>query len=615
MNVRQSMLLNHLLYLDHYTPVEELARIIGCSEKTVRTDAKVVNEHLAHAGFASRIRSKRGNGIRMALARGEQSRLEAMVADNAIEMRPRLERFYRGILLITCSPKAFTVDSLAHSLFTNKQQLQMDMKWWSFMLKSFRLSIRKKDRLSIEGSEVAIRFFIEYFFYKLDRRMMQNRIEPTFMGQDARFLQTVADEAEQEMGLQLSKNSRQQTSFYLKVMCARLRLGRTLNESSEFKAAHPQLARKLKTRFERHLGMPVNDHEIALASNLFSCGTWQWSRRNIEEYEPAPRTIEAVERIERTFEQRFGQAPDHALRQRLLVLTDGALLRKSCNLSIPGPIEHVVKYDNMDGFLLLSEALHDAPELQDFNVFGADYTRIIMALLEYLDHVHTERVFRVGLVVNAGVEQAAYGKYRIEKLASKIRIVDVITENDVEQSPAESTALSSRFDFLISFEPLDSTFPTITVSEAIDEQDIMRIMTSIPMLNNDLETQLHCIEVDAVTQADDMRELAHEVHRELADRKILDMKNEQFARLFEASFFASGSTLVLPLFSSKVLSTCAVFFPVDNFNLIGALVKTVAVLLVSENDRSAVSSLTEQFKRILTERQVSQDALTAYFPA
>ena len=143
----------------------------------------------------------------------------------------------------------------------------------------------------------------------------------------------------------------------------------------------------------------------------------------------------------------------------------------------------------------------------------------------------------------------------------------------------------------------------------------MRIMTSIPILTNDLETQLHCIEVDAVTQADDMRELAHEVHRELADRKILDMKNEQFARLFEASFFASGSTLVLPLFSSKVLSTCAVFFPVDNFNLIGALVKTVAVLLVSENDRSAVSSLTEQFKRILTERQVSQDALTAYFPA
>lgn len=615
MNVRQSMLLNHLLYLDHYTPVEELARIIGCSEKTVRTDAKVINEHLAHAGFTSRICSKRGNGIRMALARGEQGRLEAMVADNAIEMRPRLERFYRGILLITCSPKAFTVDSLAHSLFTNKQQLQMDMKWWSFMLKSFRLTLRKKGRLSIEGSEVAIRFFIEYFFYKLDRRLMQNRIEPTFMGQDARFLQTVADEAEQEMGLQLSKNSRQQTSFYLKVMCARLRLGHTLTESSEFEAAHPQLARKLKTRFERHLGIPVNDHEIALASNLFSCGTWQWSRRNIEEYEPDPRTVELVERIERTFVQRFGQAPDHALHQRLLVLTDGALLRKACNLSIPGPIEHVVKYDNMDGFLLLSETLHDSPELQDFNIFGADCTRIIMALLEYLDHVYTERVFRVGLVVNAGVEQSAYGKYRIEKMASKIRIVDVITENDVERTPSGSAALAGRFDFLISFEPLDSPFPTITISEAIDEQDIMRIMTSIPMLDNNLEAQLHCIDVDDVARADDMKELAHAVHQELASQGILDMANDQFARLFESSFFVSGSTLVLPMLSAGVRTTCAAFFHTDSFNLIGELVKTVAVLLVSEDDRSAVSSLTEQFKRVLSERQVSQDSLTAYFSA
>lgn len=615
MNVRQSTLLNHVLYLEHYTPVGELARIIGCSEKTVRTDAKAVNEHLIHAGFSSRIGSKRGNGIRMVLAHGERGRLEAMVADSAIEMRPRLERFYRGMLLIACSPKAYTVDTLAHALFTNKQQLQMDMKWWGFMLNPFHLALRKRERLIIEGPELSLRFFIEYFFYKLDRRMMQNHIEPTFMSQDTQFLKTIVDEAEQEMGLQLSKNSRQQTSFYLKVMCARLRLGHALEADFKFEAAHPALAGKLKARFERHLATPVNDHEIALASNLFSCGTWQWSNRNIEEYEPSDSTVKLVKRIEAVLERKFGHAPDTSLHQRLLVLVDGALLRKACNLSIPGPIEHAVKYDNMDGFLLLTEALLEAPELRDFDVFGGDHTRIVMAMLEYLDHVRAERVFRVGLVVNAGVEQAAYGKYRLEKLTSKVRIVDVITENDVERPAPSATPLSDRFDFLISFEPLNSTFPSVTISEAIDEQDIMRLMTSIPTLGNSLEMQLHRMDVEDPVQEKDLASLAHAVHRELERKNVLHMANDRFARVFETSYFVSGGTLILPVFSPSVTGTCTVFFRADEFNMIGTLIKTIAVLLVSEADRPSVPSLTEQFKRVLAERAEPQDALTAYFSA
>lgn len=615
MNIRQSMLMNHLLYLSHYTPVGELARIVGCSEKTVRTDVQAINEHLAREGFASRIRGKRGNGIRMELERGENGRLEALVANSAIDMRPRLERFYHGILLIACSSKSYTVDSLAHSLFTNKQQLNLDMKWWGFMLQSFRLSIKKKGKLAIEGPEIALRFFIVYFFFQLDRRMMQNRIEPSFMGHDAQFLKTIADEAERELGLQLSKNSRQQTSFYLKVMCARVRQGHQLVAPSAFAAAHPALCEKLRARFERHLGMPLNDHEMVLASNLFSCGTWQWNNCNIDEYKPSARSEELTARMEQALERQFGQAPDGNLHRRLLVLVDSALLRSDCNLSIPGPIEHVVKYDNMDGFLLLSEVLHDAPELHGVNLFGADVTRIIMALLEYLDHVHTERVFRVGLVVNAGVEQEAYGKYRIEKLVSKIRIVDIVTENDVERPHHSAVPLAERFDFLVSFEPLNSSFPTITISQAIDEQDIVRLVTSIPLLENNLETQLRCVDIGIAMQATDIEQAARSVHENLKWMDVLTMENERFARVFASSYFITGSTLVLPMLSDAVNETCAVFLRSVDFNLFGTLVKTVGVLAVSEADRPAVSSLTEQFKRLLAERKGPDNALTAYFSA
>ena len=195
MNVRQSTLLRSLLDIEHFTPVAEFARMLGCSEKTVRTDVQAVNEHLERGGFASRVGSKRGNGIRMVLVHREKGRIEALVADTSIESRPRLERFLHGVLLVTCSPRSYTVDSLARALFTNKQQLQHDMKWWALLMKPFELSMKRQGSLAIEGSEVALRFFIIYSFFKLDARMVKNYIDPMYAREDTLFLDRIADEA------------------------------------------------------------------------------------------------------------------------------------------------------------------------------------------------------------------------------------------------------------------------------------------------------------------------------------------------------------------------------------------------------------------------------------
>ena len=613
MNVRQSTLLHSLLEVEHYTPVADFARALGCSEKTVRTDTQAINEHLEHAGFTSRIGSKRGNGIRMALVHREKGRLEAMVADTTIESRPRLERFLHGVLFVACSPKAYTVDTLARALFTNKQQLQHDMKWWGLLMKPFELSMKRQGHLSIEGSEVALRFFIIYSFFKLDARMVKNYIDPVFARDDALFLDRLCDEAERELGILLAKNSRQQTSFYLKVMCARLRLGHALPDDDSTKPAHPTLFKKLKTRFERHLGMPVNDHELAMASNFFSCGTWQWSSDGLDERKPSERSANLAKSIGRVLDRRYGTAPGEELMKQLSALVESALIRRDCNLSIPGPLEHVVKHDNMDSFLLLFDALRAVPELRAANLFSADTTRIILSLFEYLDQVHTQRVFRVGLVVNCGIEQTAYSKYRIEKLASKIHIVDVVTEYDVERPRPGTPPLEDRFDFLVSFSPLSCDFPTITISEAIDEQDIARLVASIPLLGNNLETKLRCVDVESIVRADSFEHLAHRIHCFLADLSGLDMNDADFGEVLGSSYFVTGPMLVLPLFGAHVRQTLAVFARVDGFNLFGTLLTTIAVLQVSEEDRPALSSITDQFKRILVERGTAEDMMNEFF--
>ena len=289
------------------------------------------------------------------------------------------------------------------------------------------------------------------------------------------------------------------------------------------------------------------------------------------------------------------------------------MIRRDCNLSIPGPLEHVVKHDNMDSFLLLFDALRGVPELRAAELFSADTTRIVMSLLEYLDQVHTQRVFRVGLVVNCGIEQTAYGKYRIEKLASKIHIVDVITEYDVERPRPGAPQLKDRFDFLISFSPLNCDFPTITISEAIDEQDIARLVASIPLLGNNLETKLRCIDMESTLRADSFDVLAHRIHVFLDELGGLNLSDREFADVFSSSYFITGSLLALPLFGPHVSRTRAVFARVDRFNLFGTVLTAVAVLQVSEEDRPALSSIVDQFKRILSERGTAEDVLNEFF--
>ena len=73
------------------------------------------------------------------------------------------------------------------------------MKWWALLMKPFELSMKRQGSLAIEGSEVALRFFIIYSFFKLDARMVKNYIDPMFAREDTLFLDRIADEAEREL--------------------------------------------------------------------------------------------------------------------------------------------------------------------------------------------------------------------------------------------------------------------------------------------------------------------------------------------------------------------------------------------------------------------------------
>ena len=68
-----------------------------------------------------------------------------------------------------------------------------------------------------------------------------------------------------------------------------------------------------------------------------------------------------------------------------------------------------------------------------------------MLLLSYMDGLSPHDQWRVGLVVNCGIEQVFYARDRLERLIPRMRVARVLTETEVAE--IESDPKHSSLDF------------------------------------------------------------------------------------------------------------------------------------------------------------------------
>lgn len=203
-------------------------------------------------------------------------------------------------------------------------------------------------------------------------------------------------------------------------------------------------------------------------------------------------------------------------------------------------------------------------------------------------------------MVNCGIDMALYGKHRIEKLVSKVRVADIVSEDEIQMECARSNVgLLDRFDFLISFEPLAVDFPSVVVSSTIDERDIERIVASIPLWKSGRETELLWVHRRLKRGAKNVG-VVRGLYNDLLVNGEIDMGYEQFVWLFETMSFVKGRTLVLALCCRGVERTRAVLYQMEgDAHVTGKRCSMVVVLLVSLAERSDLTPVTEGFKRLL----------------
>lgn len=603
MNVRQGALLQELLEASEFQTCDQFANRLGCSEKTVRNDVKVIGAFLEYEGFSSRIVSRRGAGIRLVMTQGEANRLVRMLEESEFSMQPRFERLCQELVVFACAPGTHTAESLARRLYTNKQQVQADMRWWQSILAPYGIALKSGRSVTLEGAEWVVRGFVMSVLFAFSARAIRQRIEPTITGgssgdYDQTFYERCVNEVQESLGFRFSSNAQWQLTVYLKIMVARIRLGHTINSHTSHRALSPYFS-EMRGRVERHFGITVSLAEMHLFQDMADCCTWQWSTSLMERYEPDASALAVAHDVADALVDNFGRAVPESLIKPLGILVESGLTRRACGFVITNPNEQAVKYDTMDSFCLLASALVDVESLRQAGLHGSDFARIVLVLLEYVEQVDYQRRYRAGLVVNCGIDLALYGKHRIEKLVSKVRVADIVTEDEIQRACVRSSAsLFDRFDFLISFEPLAVDFPSVAVMSTIDERDIERIVAAIPLWKSGRETELSWTHRKLKRARGEG--VVRNLYDDLSSEGALATDYERFVWLFETLSFMKGRTIVLTLCCAEVRHTSAVLYQMEgDAHVFGKRCTMAAVLLVPLGERGDLTPATERFKRLL----------------
>ena len=608
-NTRQVNLLNILLERTGYVPTSEISGTLSCSERTVRNDMRAVNTFLGQMGIDAAITSKRGNGIRLDGIASQRERIRGVIKERALSMDAGLDRFYRGMLLLTCDHEhRYTTESLARAILTNKQQAQDDLRAWNELLTPFGAQIVRGRKISVEGPEEYIRFFIVYYLFELASTAMKRRIEPQLFGGNEGFFDELVTQVEHGLGTSYTDNARHQIMVYLQIMMLRTLKGKPI---AGYADGVPAIVDEVADRIEEHFGIELTPGERGIMRDLFTVSTRRWTPDFQRTYRPSAEAEELTESLFYALRGRFDTRPALHLDKPCAALIEAGITHRRYERAISLPQENTwtVRFENMTSFMRLGEVLRDTPALRNLGLYQTDVTRLGMLLLSYMDGISSHDQWRVGLVVNCGIEQVFYARDRLERLIPGIRIARVLTDREAVGHEAAETL--SGLDFLISFDPVKSALPICVIGNAIDERDRARIEALMMRVGFPQDRADGTPLIDGLHErALDVRHsraLHQTLYAALVDEGIWNGSLADFPSVFEMFSFTRGTWLLLTVCSSDVARTGAVHYDVDTrVGFTGERLQHILVLCVAPEDERILAPMTERFKRLAIEAGLPQ---------
>lgn len=478
MNERQKKLLRVLLgNRDQFQSVGQLATALGCSEKTIRNDLKLI-ESILQSYPEARLVRKQGMGIYLAIAETERAQLFQTLfeTDSKTAEKRVIEIAYQ--LLIRNKPS--TLKQLAATHYTNSVIIKQDLDDIADWLKRFNLSIVSKQRIGsgISGAELDKRNALAHLSELVSPMMERNDVLDLFPSYEVKAVRRLLKGLQSKYQIDFTAGGLESMLIHALIMIRRTRqqspiiLGKD-QEVTRSTSAY-QMTAWLLAQMEGQFQISFSESEkIYYTWHLVS--SIKQTAQNTELSESEAYRCEMVAQLNRKMQQ-LTMIPfenDHVLADGLFVHLHAVVHRIAYGLIIHNPLLSEIKNMYPYMFSMTVLALEDIRAQFKLDIPEDEAAYLVLHFQASIERLEKQQKLkkRILIVCHMGVGMSRLLQAKIEQQFTGIQVLDCIGKTEIE-----AFLTQHEVDFIISTVPLGSVFvPYVVVSPLLEARDKARL--------------------------------------------------------------------------------------------------------------------------------------------
>lgn len=448
MNTRQKEILLLLLSEPNdYLLVQDLAEQVNCSEKTIRNDFKVIEEHLTNYSSAVLVK-KPGLGVYLEIEEYEKVDLfnKLYRINNRTKYESDEERILRIAYNLLMNVKAVTAQDMASQHFVNRTTIKKDLDKIEKWLHHFDLTVVSKQRvgLIIEGNEKNKRKALARLSELIRNSELTNQfIKEQFLYHEVEFVTNELKTLQKRHELFFSDDAIEGLLVHTLLMVRRMKLKQSIlttekeikiiQETKEYKWTL-EFLKRLESVFAVHF---TEEEATYLTAHILG-GKFRYQDKTGEgnkftESNPILSKVvkQLVQCMSQLYEIDFSR--DQILIEGLTIHLYTTLNRLNYNLSVSNPMLHDIKrmYPYMFNMLIqVLEEINKSLNLCIPEEEAAYLTLHFEASVERLDCQKKSK--NIIIVCHLGIGMSQLLRTKIERKFRHVHVMDCIAKADLQ---------------------------------------------------------------------------------------------------------------------------------------------------------------------------------------
>ncbi|AJH70249.1 PRD domain protein [Bacillus thuringiensis] len=448
MNKRQQEILQFLLSeSNEYLLVQELADRIGCSEKTIRNDFKVIEEYVEKHSDALLIR-RPGLGVCLEITDYDKSSLfnKLYAVKQDIGYASDEERLLQIAYSLLMNVKPVTVQELAEQYFVNRATIKKDLDRIETWLEELGLDLVVKQRigLTVESDERSKRKALAKLSDLIHNRELMNEfIKKQFLYHEIEFVMTELKALQKRYATFFTDDTLENLLLHTLIMVRRMKLKQPISISKD----DLNIVRETKeygwaldflTRLEFVFTVHFTEEEIAYLAIHILGGKFryqdEWERDKLNVNNPMLSQVVShlIGRMSKLNEIDFGEDP--FLLEGLQMHLYTTLNRLQYNLSVSNPMLHEIKRMYPYMFDMLIHELDDINRSLSLQIPEEEAAYLTLHFQAAMERLSDKKVSKnVIIVCHMGIGMSQLLRTKIERKFRHVHVLDCIAKSDLEE--------------------------------------------------------------------------------------------------------------------------------------------------------------------------------------